>query len=286
MPSSPSPSSSVQAARQALADRLRELRLTAGLSGTALAGAVGWHKSKVSRIEKAVQPATQADVRSWCSACDAEGQVEDLIAALRTVEGAYVEWRRLEATGLRHLQESYIPLFERTRRMRIYQPHVVPGLFQTPDYIRALLGSIAAFRDIPNDVEAAVEARLIRRRVLTSGGRTFATVIEQCVLDYQLGGPKVQAEQLRHLLDAMSLPSVSIGVIPAAAHRRMWSVEGFTFYDSEQVQIEMLTANVTVTTPSELRLYSRAFDALSALAVHGAEARRLVERSLTALEHA
>src|SRR5262245_5790557 len=115
MPSSPSPSSSVQAARQLLADRLRELRQNAELSGTDLADAVGWHKSKVSRIEKAVQPVTQADIRAWCAACGSDEQAEDLVASLKTVEGAYVEWRRLQTTGLRRLQESYIPLFERTR---------------------------------------------------------------------------------------------------------------------------------------------------------------------------
>lgn len=179
MPSSPSPSSSVQAARQALADRLREIRQDAELTGVQLAAAVGWHKSKVSRIEKAVQPVTQADIRAWCAACDAEDQIDDLVASLRAVEGAYVEWRRLEPTGLRRLQESYVPLYERTRWMRVYQPHVIPGLFQTRQYAQALLAMITEFRGIPNDVEQAVAARLGRRRVLTAGGHTFAFVVEQ-----------------------------------------------------------------------------------------------------------
>jgi transcriptional regulator with XRE-family HTH domain len=282
MPSSPSPSSSVQAARQALAGRLKELRQNAELTGVELAAALGWHKSKVSRIEKAVQPVTRADIRGWCSACGADDRVDDLIASLQVLEGAYVEWRRLEATGLRRLQESYVPLYERTRWMRVYQPWVVPGLFQTAEYARSLLKSITEFRGIPNDVDEAVTARLRRRSVLTTGGHTFAFIIEQCVLDYAIGSAEVMTGQLRHLLDVMTLPSVSFGIIPASAPRPMWAVEGFTVYDTSQVHVELLTANVTVTAPGELATYFKAFDELSALAVHGAGARELIRQALEA----
>ncbi|WP_433144951.1 helix-turn-helix domain-containing protein [Actinomadura nitritigenes] len=284
MPSSPSPSSSVQAARQSLANRLKEIRQAAELTGTDLAAAVGWHKSKVSRIEKAVQPVTRADIRAWCQACGAEDQVDDLVASLRAAESGYVEWRRLELAGLRKLQQSYVPLYERTRWMRVYQPHVIPGLFQTTEYARALLEAIASFRNLPNDVEAAVQARLGRRRVLTTGGHTFVFLIEQCVLDYQIGGPAVMARQLRHLLEDMALPSVSVGVIPARAPRPMWAVEGFTVYDTTRVDVELLTASVTVTAPSELNTYFKAFDELAALAVYGSAARDLITQTLRAVE--
>jgi hypothetical protein len=167
--------------------------------------------------------------------------------------------------------------------MRVYQPWVVPGLFQTAEYARSLLKSITEFRDIPNDVDEAVTARLRRRRVLTTGGHTFAFIIEQCVLDYAIGSAEVMAGQLRHLLDVMTLPSVSFGVIPSSAPRPMWAVEGFTIYDTTQVHVELLTANVTVTSPSELTTYFKAFDELSALAVYGTEARELITNALEAL---
>jgi transcriptional regulator with XRE-family HTH domain len=44
----PSSSSSVQQAKQALGDRLRELRLSAGLTGRDLGRLAGWHSSKIS----------------------------------------------------------------------------------------------------------------------------------------------------------------------------------------------------------------------------------------------
>lgn len=280
MPSSPSPSSSVQAARKALADRLRELREAKDMSAQDFSKAAGWHKSKTSRIERAAQPVTPADIRIWCSVLQAEDHVPDLIAALQSAEGMYVEWRRLERTGLRRLQQSYVPLFQQTRHMRIYQPHVIPGLFQTPDYIRALLTKITDFRAISNDVEDAVTARLERRRVLTEGNRRFAVILEQCVLAYRLGGTQVMLEQLAHLSEVMSLPSVSIGIIPSSMERPLWALEGFTLYDDTEAHIELLTASVKVTAPSELALYSKAFEELAQIAVYGAAARELIRATI------
>jgi hypothetical protein len=46
----------------------------------------------------------------------------------------------------------------------------------------------------------------------------------------------------------------------------------------------LLTASVTVTAPSELNTYFKAFDELAALAVYGSAARRLIHESLLTLE--
>jgi hypothetical protein len=45
--------------------------------------------------------------------CQGSHQTADLIASLHAVEGMFVEWRRLERTGLRRAQEAVAPLFER-----------------------------------------------------------------------------------------------------------------------------------------------------------------------------
>lgn len=76
-----SPLSSAQAARTALATRLRHLRLDAGLAGHQLSRACGWHPAKTSRIENTRAVPSDADIRAWCAACGADGQAEDLIAA-------------------------------------------------------------------------------------------------------------------------------------------------------------------------------------------------------------
>jgi transcriptional regulator with XRE-family HTH domain len=279
-----SPSSSVRQARAALAQRLREIRLDSGLTARALALAAGWHESKCSRIEHVRTAPSEADIRLWCQVCGAEDQAADLIASSRAADSMYTEWRRLEVTGLRHLQESLVPQYEQTTRFRVYQSHVVPGLFQTPAYAAALLSAIVAFRGVPDDSARAADARLERSRILYDQNRQFDVVIEEAVLRYQVGNAEVMAGQLGHLLSVISMPWVSVGVIPFTVRERpMWTVEGFVMFDSARVEAELLSARVAVAQPREIALYDRAFSALSEMAVHGHEARTLITSAIAAL---
>ncbi|MQA01869.1 MAG: helix-turn-helix domain-containing protein [Streptosporangiales bacterium] len=279
-----SPSSSAQAALRALATQLREMRSDAGLTGQGLATQLGWHRTKISRIEHAARPPSAQDVRAWCRACDAEDRADDLVEALRSYGDAYVEWRRLQRTGLRRLQDSYVPLYERTRLLRVYSSMVVPGLVQTPEYIAAVFDVVGRRRGTRNDVDQAVEARMARRRVLYEGDHRFGFVLEESVLRSGLGGRDVMAGQLQNLLEAMALPSVSLGIIPARADRPQWQLEQFTLYDHEQVEVELLSARVTITTPSEIRLYADAFEDLAATAAYGAAARELITAAIVELD--
>lgn len=281
---SASPSTSVQAARRALAQRLRELRLDAGLTGREAAARCGWHPAKTSRLESAKAFPSDADIRAWCKACGAENQIADLIAASRDADSMYIEWRRLQRGGLRQLQESRVPLYERTRLFRTYSSHVMPGLLQTPEYARALLSAITEFRGTHDDVAEAVEARMARSDVIRRGHHRFVMLMEESVLRYQIGDPAVMAGQLGSLLSAMALPAVSLGIIPFAKHSRpMWVTEAFTMFDDRRVHVELLAAQVTVTAPGEVALYVQAHAALRELAAYGDGARRLITAALNSL---
>jgi transcriptional regulator with XRE-family HTH domain len=272
-----SPSSSVQRARQEVAGRLRDIRLDAGLTARALSAAAGWHEAKTSRIENARQALTDEDIRMWCRVCGASGQAVDLIAASRGADSMYVEWRRQNLGGLRRTQEARVPLYERTKLMRVYCSTVLPGLFQIPQYCEALMSAITAFQGTPDDVADAVAARMKRNKILYAPGHRFAVVIEESVLHYRVGSAAIMAEQLGHLLDMMELPSVWLGVIPFTAEPRpLWTLETFTCFDEQRAHVELLSAQVTVTVPTEVRLYLKAFDGLAALAVSGDQARNVI----------
>jgi transcriptional regulator with XRE-family HTH domain len=279
-----SPSSSVQRARQELADRLRELRLDAHLSARALSAEAGWHEAKTSRIESAKQAPSEDDIRVWCSVCGAPKQVIDLIAASRATDSAYIEWRRLNRSGMKHLQENKRPLYERTTLFKVYCSTLVPGLVQTPGYAAALLSSISTFRETPNDVEDAVAARISRNHVVSSPGKRFVMIIEEAVLRYGVGDAETMLAQLGHLMTVTTLSNVKFGIIPQSALQRpMWAVESFNAFDDATVHVELLSAQVTVTVPGEIVVYLRAFDHLAGLAVYGAEARSLISRAISDL---
>lgn len=271
-----SASSSARQARQALADRLRELVKDAGLDGKDLAELCGWHPSKVSRISTAKTQPSEADIRAWCRACGAEGQADDLIASLRAVEGTWLSWRRLERAGLKRSQEERLPLYQRTRRFRSYSVWALPGLLQTHQYTEDVLRTIQRQRVTMDDVADAVAARIERQRVLREGRHLFAFLIEEPVLRNTLSTREAQEEQLEHLLTVCALPNVSIGVVPVTPRRAHLPVENFWIYDGAQVNVELVSGYLTLTQPSEVRAYEDTFATLADMAVHGERARALI----------
>ncbi|RKN08725.1 helix-turn-helix domain-containing protein [Streptomyces radicis] len=279
----PHPSSRVQQAREKLAGRLREIRRDAGISGRELAVRCGWSESKSSRIENARTPPSDADIRAWCRACAADDQTPDLIAANRQSDEAHVEWRRLQRTGLRRLQESTGDLYRRTTTFRVYVSDVIPGFVQTAGYASALLSSIADFRGTPDDVRAAVAARMRRNEVLSEGGRRFSFVLEESVLRYRLCSAATMAAQLGHLLGVMDLRNVAVGIVPFAEQRAVWPMPTFTIFDDRRVHADTLDAASTLIEPSQVELYTRAFERLSRQAARGAAARALIADAVASL---
>ncbi len=283
MPTPPSSSSAWQA-RQALGARLGEIRKDAGLTGRALAQRCGWHESKVSRIEHARTAPSADDIRSWCEHCGRPPETEDLITFLRTVEGMFIEWRRMERTGLRRAQEAVLPLWERTRLFRAYSSWLIPGAVQTRAYTAAVLRAIAARRELPDDVEDAVAVRTDRLRLLREGDHRFHVLIEEPVLRNVIGGSEVMAGQLGHLITIASLPSVSLGIVPMGLDRdAVWPVEDFWIFDDRQVNVELVSGWLTLTQPREIAMYGKTFSELSEIAVRGAQARALVTSAIDAL---
>ena len=133
----------------------------------------------------------------------------------------------------------------------------------------------------PSSSVQRVRRQLAER--LHSGNHRFALLVEETVLRYRAGRREVMATQLGRLLEATGLPSVSLGVIPfAACPRPVWPLESFTIFDDERVHVELLSAQVTVTAPSETTLYVRAFEKLSGLAVYGTQARALITAAIDA----
>ncbi|GAA2440590.1 helix-turn-helix transcriptional regulator [Streptomyces pulveraceus] len=280
----PHPSSRVQTAREELAGRLREIRKDAGISGRELAVRCGWSESKSSRIENARTPPSDADIKAWCRACAAGDQAPDLIAANRQSADAHVQWRRLQRSGLRRLQESTGDLYQQTKSFRVYVSDVIPGFLQTPGYAAAVLSSIAHFRGTPDDVSDAVAARMRRNEVLSNGARRFSFVLEESVLRYRLCSAETMAAQLGHLLGVMDLQNVAVGLIPFSAQRALWPMPTFTIFDDTRVHADTLDAAATLTQPSQVELYSRAFERLRQVAVRGAAARSRIAGALAFLD--
>jgi len=193
-----------------------------------------------------------------------------------------VPWRQLAASGLRPVQETSIPLYERTSRFRIYESDIIPGLFQTPAYARAVMRRVAAFHEIPDDIDEAADVRIARQRVIHESGHQISVVLEQGALHARTPTPGLMLEQLHHLAHQADLPSVSLGIIPTGIAGR-WPAEGFWIFDDAQVSVELTATSLTITDSTEITQYVKAFGELANLAAYGTKARSLITAAINAL---
>jgi transcriptional regulator with XRE-family HTH domain len=267
-------------ARLALGVRLRDIRRDAGLSSTQLATVNGWRPSKVSKIEHGRQTPTEADLSSWCAACQASGQLPDLIAAVRSVETQFAEWRRLLGAGTKRRQEASAKAYDKARLFRIWEPAVIPGLLQTMSYATEVLSITVDFFQLPDDAEQGARARLEHQRILSDEDRRFHIVMAEQALHTNVGDAEVMAEQLRQMLRLLKFPHLRLGIVPQDAPYRVPLHNGFWILDDTLVQFDTYTAELSLIRPDEIDLYGRAFERLAALAIYGSQVRTMISSAI------
>lgn len=283
--------SSVESARYDLGRRLRTLRETKGLTARSLAKQAGWHESKCSRIENGHMQPSDADIATWAKLCDAESQTKGLLDTAHGIHVMHSEWRQMEKEGLARAQSAVLPRWEEARVFKAYAQCLVPGPLQTEEYTRLLLTSVHQRRQIrgggrngAGDIEAALRIRLRKQDLLMDQDRTFHVVVEEAALRHHIGNRQTMTEQLARLLQVSGLPTVRLGVVPQAANRTaLWPVEDFWMFDDKQVHVELVSAFLQVTQPSEIKLYRQAFDELAAQAAYDQQATLIIASALTDL---
>ncbi|MGY1398616.1 helix-turn-helix domain-containing protein [Streptomyces coelicolor] len=96
----------------------------------------------------------------------------------------------------------------------LYECHIVPGLLQTPEHARAVIGA-AQPPYSPDDVERMVAARLARQSVFgRDPAPALSFVMEEGVLRRPVGGRAAWRGQLQRLLDVAQLHHVVLQVMP------------------------------------------------------------------------
>ena len=271
--------STVQAAREALGLRLRDLRKDARLSGREFAALTGWHFTKVSKIEHGRTMPTEDDLELWCFHCRAQHELPDLIATARSIEKMYAEIKRLMRTGTARYQREALEDEARSHRFRTFDFGLIPGFLQTRDYAATILGDAAVMLGHPADIEPTVSARQERAKLMTSGEKLFDFVLLESALRTRVAPPEVMREQLRHLLDVLPLPRIHLGVVPVTAQVYM-PMCGFVIVDDRYVEMETFSAIIKVTQPHEIAIYAKVFDHYARLAVYHEEARALITRAI------
>lgn len=278
--------------RRRLAGELRRLRSLAGLSGRELGARIGVDQSTVSRIERADQRVTLAQVAAWAKASDAsEDEQARALALAEAIVVGPTSWEAASETGSTDFSRDVAELEARTGLLSNYQPAAIPGLLQTAEYARRLLSSGPA--GAPADLATRIMGRIERSRILYDETKRFRFVIPEAVLRWPYGPPDDPAvidehrEQLARVQWAAGRPNVEVGILPLEPVA-VWRLAGFVIFDEVEdddpvVHLEWLTRPYNVTEPGQVETCRQAFANLLTAAAAGDEARRLIAAAAAGL---
>lgn len=192
-------------------------------------------------------------------------------------------WDEMLQSGTGPVQDKFLELVRRTRDSRHYCDNIIWGNIQTTDYARAVFRRVVDFHGIPDDVEAGVVRRTARAQFIGQDGRTYHALLGEQALRTNLGGTEVMRGQLAHLLKALDLPGLKLGVIPARAELALYPGHAFSIFDGRQVKVETYASGINITHEDEVATYEKAFTLLERSAVYGQQAHALIQAELSAL---
>lgn len=250
---------------------LQRFRKRAGLTQEQLAERVGYSLEQTASVEQGRRPAKAAFTAAAERVLEAGGVLEDLQEE--------VDFAKLPA----FFRDFVVIELEAVSRFD-YDPLLIPGLLQTPDYARAMFqASIPALAS--ETVEDQVDARVSRQKLLTKSPMVeFSFVIGEAALRNVLGSHQVMRAQCEHLLATGELRNVSIQVIPVAVgfhpglNGPMVTVETgehehFAYFESQGI-------GHVVGAPAEVSMFALRYGKLRAQALNEKESAAFI-RQLT-----
>ncbi|WP_078970770.1 helix-turn-helix domain-containing protein [Streptomyces chattanoogensis] len=262
--------------RAQLGAALRALRLASKKEAKAVARSALMSPSKLSKIENAKLSPSPADVERILSAIGVSDEVKAEYAnAARAAATEVTAWRLLQRAGLHKGQQATKALEAQMTTLRLFQSALVPGLLQTPEYIKAVLQR----HDLSEDSLArTIAGRIDRQAVLYDGTKSLRFIITEPVLRWRIVSPQMMAAQLDRIVSLSRLSHVDIRVVPLEVQQNDVANHSFVIRDDRMVTVETVHAEVTVTDPRDVQLYVQKFQDFAMTALSGDEMRDMIER--------
>ncbi|TKA12535.1 helix-turn-helix domain-containing protein [Actinacidiphila oryziradicis] len=202
--------------RLVLGKRLRELRENAGLSFEQAAQTLDVTHATIRRMEKAEVGLKIPYVEKLLRLYEIpESEAECFLTMAR--QGNEPGWWHDFRDVLPDWFSAFVSLEGEASMIRAYEPHYVPGLLQTEEYARAVLGA-GMPKASAEMLERAVALRTERQKMLARPDPPLLWVVmDETVLRRPVGGPDVMRGQIAALIEAAKKPNVLLQVMPFAA---------------------------------------------------------------------
>jgi len=256
--------------RALFADELRAMRKQRGLTRDELGALINFSGSTIGNIESGQRAPTREQAILLDEVFGTPGTFQRLEGRLRGVPFS---------SGFR----PFHPFEAEARTLRTFEHTMVPGLFQTEDYARAILRTHPDTSD--EDLKERVAARMARQSILTredpAPPRIWA-VLDQQALMRNVGGPAVMCGQIEHLAALALWPRINIQVIPAD-NPHPGLLGAFVLAEMNEppaiVYLETAADGQTVEDPIAADAMTLMFDALRMEALTGGASLNLIEEA-------
>lgn len=259
--------------RLRLARELRALRSQAGLTHEQLARKIGQSRAQISRLENG-HVVDQADILSILDTLGVGGERWTQVMTIAREAGERGWWESSRGMGVR--QALYADLEAGAATIREYQQTFLPGLLQTPGYVRARIES--ELEPMTGTAEGVLAGRLGRQRMLRRpGGATYEVIVDEMAVRRLTAPADVIREQLNHIVSVVgTAPRLALRVLPLEAGIQGFAVprSAFAMYtyadpgDPVVVAIDTVTDDLVLTDDDAVGRYSELY-------------RRLREAALT-----
>jgi transcriptional regulator with XRE-family HTH domain len=266
-----------------LGAELRRLRAESGLSMDGAAAVLECGQGKISRIETGLNGVRPVELRALLDAYGVKDPTLSQALLEMAREGRKRGWWNAYGDVLPGLSDL-AEVESKALSLRLWETVLVPGLLQTPDYMRTLFKR-GRFNVPEGKVERHVDARLRRQLILDSATRPeMWVVLYESLLSAEFGGPRVMREQLRHVAEIAQQDKITVQVLPytVESHRGVngsFAIVGLPAPEADVVRIENLTASVYIEDEVQVGAYTLAFDQLRAVALAPAPSLRLIEKA-------
>ncbi|WP_228447321.1 helix-turn-helix domain-containing protein [Streptomyces paludis] len=255
-------------AMRRVGEELQRLRSQAGLQQEAVGQVLGVSRYTVGKIERGRAFPTDEQLPKLLKLLKVTPEERaGIVATIEQGRSYGRTWYEQPEVQALFSGDSYryLSLEDAAERVSMHSGTYVPGLFQTREYIEAIV-AFGQRHESTEHRETFVKARLKRQEVLT---RRNPLAVDALMLESALravvGGPEVMRAQLRHLVACAGRPNVTLRVIPFSAGApsvaaAMFTIVDFPGADNRSVLLqERVTGETLQDDPAEVRRARRRF---------------------------
>ncbi|MEU6560243.1 helix-turn-helix domain-containing protein [Nocardia nova] len=269
---------------------LRQAREEAGMTLAEAAAHIGRSAPTLMRVERGLtQKLSLPEIEAYCRLYQFDpAKIEAMkgLAQQANTKNWWHEYGDLIPADF----DVYVGLETAAQEIATYQPDLIPGLLQTPDYARALMQS-ALPDDPPDEIERRVGLKIRRQQLILRRVRPAALqlIIHEGAIRRVVGSGKVMGSQVRYLADMSTRTNIEIRILPFTAGIPLGDPVGafvmLRFGDDAHtvVYVETFTGDLYLEKPASARRYADAYGAIQSAALDAATSRATLRQ--VAKEH-